>query len=53
MKVLYVALGYDKQVADMDANRDEDDRPEQDSGIHTCPQRVWDDLDASFKKIDL
>jgi hypothetical protein len=51
MKVLYVALGYDKQVADMDANRE---KMIAQSKIRNpyMPTAVWDDLDASFKKVD-
>jgi hypothetical protein len=51
MKVLYVALGYDKQVADIDANRDKMIAQNKARNPY-MPTSVWDDLDASFKKID-
>ena len=51
MKVLYVALGYDKQVAEMDANRDKMIAQNKTRNPY-MPTAVWDDLDASFKKID-
>ncbi len=51
MKVLYVALGYDKQVAEMDANRDKMIAQNKVRNPY-MPTAVWDDLDASFKKID-
>jgi hypothetical protein len=51
MKVLYVALGYDQQVAEMNANRDKMIAQNKTRNPY-MPTAVWDDLDASFKKID-
>ncbi len=51
MKVLFVALGYDKQVADMDANREKMIAQNKTRNPY-MPESVWDDLDASFKKVD-
>jgi len=51
MKVLYVAMGYDKQVADMDANREKMIAQNKTRNPY-MPDTVWQDLDASFNKID-
>ena len=51
MKVLYVAMGYDKQVAEMDANREKMIAQNKTQNPY-MPNAVWDDLDSSFKKVD-
>jgi hypothetical protein len=51
MKALFVAMGYDKQVADMDANREKMIAQNKTRNPY-MPTAVWDDLDASFKKVD-
>ena len=49
MKVLYVALGYDNQIAEMNANRDKMIAQNKTRNPY-MPTAVWDDLDASSRK---
>ncbi len=51
MKALYVALGYDKQVAEMNANREKMIAQNKTRNPY-MPDAVWQDLDATFSKID-
>jgi hypothetical protein len=50
-KVLYAALGYEKQVADLDANREKMIAQNKTRNPY-MPDAVWEDLDSSFKKVD-
>jgi hypothetical protein len=51
MKVLYVALGYQKQIAEMDENRAKMIAQNKTRNPYIS-DAVWADLDSSFNKVD-